>query len=61
MRTARGRHVMSGAMIGLTYLAAVLATLPLVLILTHLIAKGAWTGVYLGHAGSGTWTASKVL
>ena len=32
---------MSGAMIGLTYLSAALATLPLVLILTHLIAKGA--------------------
>src|SRR5438128_5281985 len=28
-------------MIGLTYLAAILATLPLVLILVHLIAKGA--------------------
>jgi len=41
MRTARSRHVMSGAMIGLTYLSAALATLPLVLILTHLIAKGA--------------------
>jgi phosphate transport system permease protein len=32
---------MSGAMIGLTYLAAVLATLPLLLILAHLIRKGA--------------------
>jgi phosphate transport system permease protein len=41
MRTARSRHVMSGAMIGLTYLAAILATLPLVFILAHLIAKGA--------------------
>ena len=41
MRTARSRHVISGAMIGLTYLSAALATLPLVLILTHLIAKGA--------------------
>ncbi|HKN57505.1 MAG TPA: phosphate ABC transporter permease PtsA, partial [Gemmatimonadaceae bacterium] len=41
MRTARSRHVMSGAMIGLTYLAAILATLPLVLILTHLVQKGA--------------------
>ncbi len=41
MRTARSRHITSGAMIGLTYLAAVLATLPLVLILVHLVAKGA--------------------
>jgi phosphate transport system permease protein len=41
MRTARRRHLVSGAMIGLTYLAAVLATLPLVLILAHLLAKGA--------------------
>ncbi|HEY4734569.1 MAG TPA: phosphate ABC transporter permease PstA [Gemmatimonadaceae bacterium] len=41
MRTIRGRHVVSGGMIGLTYLAAILATLPLVLILVHLIAKGA--------------------
>jgi phosphate transport system permease protein len=41
MRTARSRHVVSGAMIGLTYLAAILATLPLVFILAHLIAKGA--------------------
>ena len=41
MRTARSRHVISGAMIGLTYLSAALATLPLLLILTHLIAKGA--------------------
>jgi phosphate transport system permease protein len=41
MSTARSRHVISGAMIGLTYLAAILATLPLVLILTHLVAKGA--------------------
>jgi phosphate transport system permease protein len=41
MRTARNRHITSGAMIGLTYLAAVLATLPLILILVHLIAKGA--------------------
>ncbi len=41
MRTARSRHLVSGAMIGLTYLAAILATLPLVLILGHLLAKGA--------------------
>ena len=41
MRTARSRHLVSGAMIGLTYLAAVLATLPLLLILAHLLAKGA--------------------
>ncbi|HEX9128729.1 MAG TPA: phosphate ABC transporter permease PstA [Gemmatimonadaceae bacterium] len=41
MSTARGRHVVSGAMIGLTYLAALLATLPLILILGHIVAKGA--------------------
>ena len=41
MSTARGRHLVSGAMIGLTYLAAILATLPLLLILTHIVAKGA--------------------
>jgi len=41
MRTIRSRHVVSGAMIGLTYLAAVLATLPLILILVHLAVKGA--------------------
>lgn len=41
MRTRRARHWLSGAMIGLTYLAAVLATLPLVLILVHLVRKGA--------------------
>lgn len=41
MRTARGRHLLSGAMIGLTYLAAILATLPLLLILVHLVTKGA--------------------
>ena len=41
MRTIRSRHVVSGAMIGLTYLAAVLATLPLILILVHLAIKGA--------------------
>jgi phosphate transport system permease protein len=41
MRTARSRHIVSGGMIGLTYLAAVLATLPLLLILGHLLTKGA--------------------
>lgn len=41
MRTARSRHMVSGAMIGLTYLAAALATLPLLLILLHLVRKGA--------------------
>jgi len=41
MKTARSRHFASGAMIGLTYLAAALATLPLLLILLHLIEKGA--------------------
>jgi phosphate transport system permease protein len=41
MKTARRRHVVSGVMIGLTYLCAVLATLPLLLILWHLIVKGA--------------------
>lgn len=41
MRTVRSRHMVSGGMIGLTYLAAILATLPLILILIHLIAKGA--------------------
>jgi phosphate transport system permease protein len=37
----RRRHVTSGIMISLTYLAAVLATLPLLLILFHLLKKGA--------------------
>lgn len=41
MRTIRSRHIVSGGMIGLTYLAAFLATLPLILILVHLVAKGA--------------------
>jgi phosphate transport system permease protein len=41
LRTARSRHVVSGMMIGLTYLAAILATLPLLLILVHLISEGA--------------------
>jgi phosphate transport system permease protein len=41
MRTVRSRHIVSGGMIALTYLAAILATLPLILILTHLIQKGA--------------------
>ena len=35
------RHAISGIMISLTYLAAVLATLPLLLILFHLLKKGA--------------------
>ncbi|MDP9278826.1 MAG: phosphate ABC transporter permease PstA [Gemmatimonadota bacterium] len=39
--TRRSRHLISGGMIGLTYLAAVLATLPLLLILWHLLKKGA--------------------
>ncbi len=37
----RRRHATSGVMISLTYLAAVLATLPLLLILFHLLKKGA--------------------
>jgi len=41
VKTLRARHWTSGAMIGLTYLAAVLATLPLLLILWHLLKKGA--------------------
>jgi phosphate transport system permease protein len=41
MKTRVARHWVSGAMIGLTYLAAALATLPLLLILTHLLKKGA--------------------
>ena len=41
VRTARNRHFLSGAMIGLTYLAAGLATLPLLLILLHLVKQGA--------------------
>lgn len=41
MKTARSRHLLSGVMIGLTYLAAILATLPLLLILLHLIRQGA--------------------
>ena len=41
MRTIRSRHLVSGGMIGLTYVAAVLATLPLLLILWHLLQKGA--------------------
>jgi phosphate transport system permease protein len=39
--TRRTRHLISGGMIGLTYLAVVLATLPLLLILWHLLKKGA--------------------
>ena len=41
MRTRRSRHILSGGMIGLTYMAAILATLPLLLILWHLVAMGA--------------------
>jgi phosphate transport system permease protein len=41
VKNARRRHVVSGVMIGLTYFCAVLATLPLLLILWHLIIKGA--------------------
>lgn len=41
MKTRRARHLVSGGMIGLTYIAAVLATLPLLLILWHLLKKGA--------------------
>jgi phosphate transport system permease protein len=40
-RTARRRHLTSGVMIALTYLAAVIATLPLLLILLHLVKQGA--------------------
>lgn len=40
-RTVRRRSVLSGAMIGLTYTAALLAMVPLVLILGYLIVKGA--------------------
>jgi phosphate transport system permease protein len=41
MKSRLARHWVSGAMIGLTYLAAILATLPLLFILAHLIRKGA--------------------
>jgi len=41
MKTRRTRHMISGGMIGLTYLSAVLATLPLLLILWTLLQKGA--------------------
>lgn len=41
MKTLRTRHLVSGAMIGTTFLAAILATLPLLLILWHLLKKGA--------------------
>ena len=40
-RTVRRRSVLSGAMIALTYTAAILAMVPLVLILGYLIVKGA--------------------
>jgi phosphate transport system permease protein len=41
VKTLRARHLVSGAMIGTTFLAALLATLPLLLILWHLVKKGA--------------------
>jgi phosphate transport system permease protein len=41
VKTLRTRHLVSGAMIGTTFLAALLATLPLLLILWHLLKKGA--------------------
>jgi phosphate transport system permease protein len=41
MKTRLARHWLSGAMIGLSYLAAILAALPLILILAHLVKKGA--------------------
>lgn len=41
MSLIQRRHYVSGVMISLTYLAAVLATLPLLLILFHLLMKGA--------------------
>lgn len=41
MTRIQRRHIASGVMITLTYLAAVLATLPLILILLHLVQKGA--------------------
>ena len=41
MTRIQRRHAVSGVMIMLTYLAAVLATLPLILILVHLVQKGA--------------------
>jgi phosphate transport system permease protein len=41
MTRIQRRHLASGVMITLTYLAAVLATLPLILILVHLVQKGA--------------------
>jgi phosphate transport system permease protein len=40
-RTLRRRHVKSYIMVGLTYLAALIATLPLILILWHLVQQGA--------------------
>lgn len=39
--TLRRRHVVNAIMIGLLYLAAILATLPLILILAHLLREGA--------------------
>ena len=42
-RTLRRRHAVSRVMIALTYLAAVLAILPLILIVAHLLKAGAST------------------
>ena len=41
MSLIRRRHAVSGIMISLTYIAAIIATLPLLLILFHLLMKGA--------------------
>ena len=41
MSLIQRRHVVSGVMISLTYIAAIIATLPLLLILFHLLMKGA--------------------
>ena len=41
MSLIQRRHVVSGVMISLTYVAAIIATLPLLLILFHLLMKGA--------------------
>jgi phosphate transport system permease protein len=40
-RTKRRRHMVSHLMLGLTYVAALVATLPLILILWHLLSAGA--------------------
>ena len=61
-RTLSRRKLVSNAMIGLTYAAAVIATLPLILILAHLLRLGAtsvnWTffthmPVPAGESGGG--------